>query len=53
MEVNVGLATEERTQRQRSGRGSVVGTFYLVPARVDYVVGGREESDYMRESRIG
>ena len=30
-----------------------MGTFYLVPARVDYVVGGREESDYKRESRIG
>lgn len=45
MEANVVRATEERTQRQKSGRGSVVGTFYLVPARVDYVVGGREESD--------
>lgn len=45
MEVNVGRATEERTQRRLSGRGSVVGTFYLVPARVDYVVGAREESD--------
>jgi hypothetical protein len=32
VEANVSLATEERTQRQRSGRGSVLGAFYLVLA---------------------